>query len=163
MDKLWAPWRSKYITAILKKTTGCIFCRMLKEKQDKKNYIFIRRKYSFSVLNLYPYNNGHVLILPFRHVNDLSKLTKEEREDLLDLLDETKVLVAKVLTPHGFNIGINLGRAAGAGFPEHIHIHLVPRWEGDVNFMPVIAQTKVISQSLKTLYERLVNAHQKRH
>ncbi len=100
MDKLWAPWRSKYITTILKKTSGCIFCRMLKEKKDKKNYIFIRRKHSFSVLNLYPYNNGHVLILPFRHVNDLSKLTKEERDDLFDLLDETKALVAKILTLH---------------------------------------------------------------
>lgn len=163
MDKLWAPWRSKYVTSILKKTKGCVFCQMLKERRDKKNYIFIRQGHSFSVLNLYPYNNGHVLILPFRHIDDLSKLTKEEREELFDLLDITKTLLKKVLAPSGFNIGINLGRAAGAGFPGHVHIHLVPRWKGDVNFMPVIAQTKVVSQSLKMLYEKLVDAYQKRH
>ncbi len=163
MDKLWAPWRQKYVTAIHKNQKGCVFCRMLKEKRDKKNFIFIRCQHSFSVLNIYPYNNGHVLILPYRHVNDLSRLTKNEREDLFDILDETKALLEKVLHPAGFNIGINLGRAAGAGFPGHVHIHLVPRWKGDVNFMPVTAQTKIISQSLKALYEKLAHAHQKRH
>lgn len=163
MDKLWAPWRLKYVTAIHKEQKGCVFCRMLKEKRDKKNFIFIRRRHSFSVLNIYPYNNGHVLILPFRHVSDLSKLTKNEREGLFDILDETKALLEKVLTPAGFNIGINLGTAAGAGFPGHVHIHLVPRWHGDVNFMPVTAQTKVISQSLKALYEKLTHARQTRH
>ena len=162
MDKLWAPWRVKYITQIIDKTKGCIFCAMIREKKDKKNFIFVRTKYCFGVLNIYPYNNGHVLILPIRHVNDLSKLWKEEREDVLELLNYVKALLDQVLKPTGYNIGMNLGRIAGAGFPGHLHIHLVPRWKGDVNFMPVVGKIKVISQSLKVLYEKLSQAHKKR-
>ena len=163
MDKLWAPWRVKYIKKILKEHKGCVFCRILKERKDKKNYILTRSKYCFSVLNIYPYNNGHTLILPRRHVNDLSKLSKKEREDLFDLLEDTQRLLDKVLKPGGYNIGINVGRVAGAGFPGHVHIHLVPRWHGDVNFMPVVAQTKVISQSLIALFEKLSHANSRRH
>ena len=156
MDKLWAPWRVKYITLLQDKSKKeCIFCRMLKEKRDQKNYILVRTKHSFSVLNIYPYNNGHLLIVPYRHVDDLTKLNKDEREDLMDLLSLIKILVDKILKPGGYNIGINLGKIAGAGFPGHLHIHLVPRWRGDVNFMPVVANTKVISQSLRTLFNRL--------
>jgi len=163
MDKLWAPWREKYVKRIVKAYKGSIFTRMLKEKNDKRNYIFIRTKHSFSILNIYPYNNGHVLIVPNRQVRDLSELRKEEREDLFDLLNTTKDLLDEVLHPKGYNIGINLGRAAGAGIPAHLHIHLVPRWRGDVNFMPVTANTKVISQSLHALYKRLVDAYKTRH
>jgi len=155
MDKLWAPWRVPYITAVVEKKKGCVFCAMLKEQYDAKNYIVTRKKTCFAVLNLYPYNNGHLLVLPNRHVNDLSKLSRDERNELMDLLDEMKALLDAVLHPDGYNIGINLGRVAGAGFPGHVHIHLVPRWSGDMNFMPVIAQTKVISQSLTALYKQL--------
>lgn len=162
MDKLWAPWRVKYITKILKKQKGCLFCRIFKEKKDRKNLILIRSAHAYAVLNIYPYNNGHLLIVSNRHVDDLSKLGKEEREDLFDLLETTKTLLDKVLTPAGYNIGINLGKAAGAGFPAHLHIHVVPRWQGDVNFMPVVAATKIISQSLNTLYQALHDAYQKR-
>ncbi|MCA9405690.1 MAG: HIT domain-containing protein [Candidatus Omnitrophica bacterium] len=163
MDKLWAPWRVPYITKIVKQTKGSVFSKIFKEKNDKKNYIFILTKYSFSVLNLYPYNNGHVLVLPKRQVKDLSDLRREERDDLMDLLEETKSLLDEVLKPAGYNIGINIGRIAGAGFPQHLHIHIVPRWKGDANFMPVVANTKVISQSLDTLYQKLVDAYKKRH
>jgi len=163
MEKLWAPWRTKYITNVVKKNNGALFSKILKEKRDKKNFIFIRTRHSFSVLNIYPYNNGHVLVVPKRRVNDLSKLTKIEREDLFDLLDTTKSLLNEVLSPQGYNIGINIGKVAGAGVPEHIHIHIVPRWKGDVNFMPVIGDTKIISQSLESLYKQLVNAHKKRN
>jgi len=163
MDKLWAPWRNNYITKVVKETQGCVFCDIFKEKNDKQNYIFIRFPQSFSVLNIYPYNNGHILIIPNRHVKDLSILKRHEREDLFDLLEETKSLVDEVLKPDGYNIGINLGRAAGAGFPGHLHVHLVPRWRGDVNFMPVTANTKVISQSLKVLYTKLNDAYKTRH
>ena len=163
MDKLWAPWRVKYVTKLAGKTRGCIFCKMLKEKKDNKNYIIERTPYCFSVLNIYPYNNGHILILPHRHVDELGKLTRSEREDLLDLLESTKRLLDKTLKPGGYNIGMNIGRAAGAGFPGHLHIHLVPRWGGDVNFMPIIGDTKIISQSLKTLLSRLTHANKKRH
>ena len=155
MDKLWAPWRVTYITKIIGKTKGCIFCRILKEKKDIKNYIFVRTRYSFAVLNIYPYNNGHTLIVPKRHVNDFDKLTKAEREDLMDLLIYSQKLLNKVLTPTGYNVGINLGRFSGAGIPGHLHIHVVPRWRGDVNFMAVTANTKVISQSLRVLFNKL--------
>ena len=161
MEQLWAPWRVRYITKIIKSTRGCVFCNIFKEKKDKKNFIITRTKYSYSVLNIYPYNNGHVLIVPNRHVNDLSKLKREERNGLMDLLDSTKALIDGIMHPNGYNIGINLGKAAGAGFPKHVHIHLVPRWTGDVNFMPVTGHTKVISQSLKSLHEKLLKAVKK--
>jgi len=109
MEKLWAPWRVKYITKVLKGARGCVFCNIFKEKKDKKNFIIARTQYSYSVLNIYPYNNGHVLIVPNRHVNDLSKLRREERDDLMDLLDSTKVLIDATMRPNGYNIGINLG------------------------------------------------------
>jgi ATP adenylyltransferase len=163
MDKLWAPWRLQYITGLDKKKKGCIFCRILKEKKDKQNFVFIRTKHSYAVLNIYPYNNGHVLLVPNRHLKDISDLTRGEREDLLDLLDTTKALLQKVLNPKGYNVGMNLGRIAGGGIPGHLHIHLVPRWRGDVNFMPVVANTKVISQSLEVLYAKLSQAYQKKH
>lgn len=156
MDKLWAPWRVKYVTKIIKRARGCVFCHILTEKKDKKNFIVRRTKHAYSVLNIYPYNNGHILIVPNRHVYDLGDLNKGEREDLLDLLEGTKALLDQVMKPDGYNIGINLGKAAGAGFPEHMHIHLVPRWQGDVNFMPVTGHTKVISQSLRALHGKLL-------
>lgn len=161
MDKLWAPWRLKYINQI-DKHKGCVFCRILKEKKDDKNFIFIRKELTFAVLNIYPYNNGHSLVLPYRHVRDLEALTRAEREELMDLMAEVKVVSDEVLDPSGYNIGFNLGRMAGAGFPGHLHMHVVPRWKGDSNFMPVVSDTRVISQSLKELHKRLKNAHKKR-
>src|SRR3989338_2281521 len=155
MDKLWAPWRQTYVTQLIGKTKKCVFCRIIKERKDKKNFIFVRTPYSFAVLNIYPYNNGHALIIPNRHVKDLAKLNKVERVDLMDLLIYTQKLLDKVLKPTGYNVGINLGRFSGAGIPGHLHIHVVPRWRGDVNFMPVTGETKVISQSLQALFDKL--------
>lgn len=163
MDKLWAPWRIKYITQIGKKSKGCVFCQIFKERTDKKNYVIARTKRCYAVLNIYPYNNGHILILPNRHVRSLETLKRDEREELMDLLELIKSLLDEVLKPGGYNIGINLGRVAGAGFPGHLHFHIVPRWHGDVNYMPVIASTKIISQSLKTLHDKLTHAYKKRH
>ena len=155
MDKLWAPWRIKYITKV-KSMKGCIFCSKPKTKNDKNNYIIARTRHSFSILNLYPYNNGHMMVVPYRHVDSLTKLRREELTDLIDLLNETQELLSKTMGPEGFNIGINIGRAAGAGVKGHIHIHIVPRWLGDSNFMSVSASTKVISESLDALYNRLI-------
>ena len=165
MHKLWAPWRVKYITQLKNDSPKreCVFCKIAAEKRDRKNYIVVRTQHAFSVLNIYPYNTGHLLIVPYRHVNDWVRLSHEERDDLFDLLGSMKLLLDKILRPGGYNIGMNLGRIAGAGFPGHIHIHLVPRWEGDVNFMPVIGNTKVISHSLKTVFHQLQDAYQKRH
>ncbi|HOW36010.1 MAG TPA: HIT domain-containing protein [Candidatus Omnitrophota bacterium] len=155
MDKLWAPWRVKYITGLSKKQKGCIFCKISRDKKDSQNYVISRSKHSFSVLNIYPYNNGHILVVPYRHVGDFVNLNKEEKEDLWGLLETTKKLLDKALKPCGYNVGMNIGKMAGAGFPNHIHIHIVPRWNGDVNFMPVTGNTKVISQSLQALLKRL--------
>ncbi len=164
MQRLWAPWREGYITKVItRQHKGCIFCRILKDKKDTKNYIFLRSSLAYAVLNIYPYSNGHCLILPNRHVNDISHLTGDEIKEMMELLLKTKDLLQKVLQPHGFNVGINLGRSAGAGIPQHVHMHVVPRWSGDYNFMPVIGHTKVISQSLKAIYQLLTDANQKRH
>ncbi len=162
MDKLWAPWRSQYLTIIGDQKTkkkGCLFCRIAQENTDLKNAVFVRWTHCYAVLNIYPYNNGHSLIVPYRHVRDLSQLKQEERLELFDLMEYVKGLLVRELKPDGFNIGMNIGKAAGAGVPGHIHMHIVPRWSGDINFMPVICQTKVISQSLKELYKRLASAH----
>jgi len=163
MNRLWAPWRETYITKIIDKEKSCIFCRILADNQDKKHLIFIRKPYAYVVLNLYPYSNGHCLVVPNRHVNDISKLPQEEYAQLMELLRETKDLLQTVLEPQGFNVGINLGRIAGAGIPGHVHIHIVPRWKGDHNFMPVTASTKVISQSLSGIYKKLDDAYTKRY
>lgn len=154
MDKLWAPWRSKYITKV-GSIKECIFCSKPKSKKDKANHIVFRSRHSFAILNIYPYNNGHIMIVPYRHVNDITKLSDEEIIDIMHLLRKSQELLSKTMNPGGYNIGINVGKAAGAGLKDHAHIHLVPRWVGDVNFMPVFASTKVISESLDALYDKL--------
>ena len=161
MQRLWAPWRETYITKLTTKQKTCVFCRILADRKDKQHLIFIRKPHAYAVLNLYPYSNGHCLVLPNRHVGDISKLSQEEYMGLMDLLRETKDLLQEVLKPHGFNVGMNLGRIAGAGIPKHVHIHVVPRWKGDYNFMPVTADTKVISQSLPVFYKKLNDAYTK--
>ena len=155
MDLLWAPWRMQYLKVLGKKSKGCQFCKIYRQKNDSKNYVFKRSKHCFAVLNIYPYNNGHILIVSNRHVSSLSKLRPEEREDLFALLDSSTRLLDKVLRPQGYNIGINIGRVSGAGFPGHVHLHVVPRWMGDMNFMPIVSGTKVISQSLRVLFKSL--------
>ena len=155
MDVLWAPWRASYISRIGKRQKGCLFCRMIAEQRDKQNYIFIRRAHAFAVLNLYPYSNGHCLILPNRHVRDLEQLKPQELVGMMELLIETKKLLTRAVKPDGFNMDVNLGRLAGAGIPGHVHMHLVPRWKADHNFMPVTANAKIISQSLDAIYKLL--------
>jgi ATP adenylyltransferase len=153
MDKLWAPWRIKYITA--KKTRGCIFCQA---KSSKKHYVIFKTKHSIAILNTFPYNNGHIMVSPLAHVRRLEQLKDAEALDLLKALNKAKRLLEEALKPQGFNIGINLSETAGAGITGHIHIHIVPRWKGDTNFMPVLFNTKIISQSLNDVYKRLKNA-----
>nr|MBU1328791.1 HIT domain-containing protein [Candidatus Omnitrophota bacterium] len=151
MNILWAPWRNKFVT--IRKIKGCIFC--IKGQKDKDSFIIKKSIYSFAMLNIYPYNNGHIMVSPFRHVKDLKGLNDAELLDIIKLTRDMQVLLEKKLKPHGFNIGINTGKVAGAGYKDHLHIHIVPRWKGDSNFMPVIADTKVMPQSLEELYELL--------
>ena len=155
---LWAPWRKAYILHLpAKKKSFCIFCDALRSKNDRKNLVVRRTKHSFAILNLYPYNNGHVLVLPKKHTAGFETLKEAELLDLMKLQNEMIHKLKKRLRPHGFNLGANLGVAAGAGVKGHLHLHVVPRWLGDTNFMPVIGKTKVISESLKSLYERLAS------
>lgn len=153
MENIWAPWRKEFILS--KKEEGCFFCTAIKDNQDQKNLVLYRGKECFCILNKYPYNSGHLMIAPKMHKDDLSKLNDSEMLELLTLTRDVKNILAKKLKPEGFNLGINFGKVAGAGVEDHIHLHLVPRWKGDTNFMPVIAETKVIPQSLEDLYLEL--------
>jgi len=159
MNKLWAPWRKAYIRPDKqKKVKGCLFCGLLKKRQDAKNLILERTSHSFAILNLYPYNNGHVMIMPKRHVRNTSKLSDVEKLDFIHLYEKVLAALEKSMRPHGFNTGMNYGRAGGAGVPGHLHFHIVPRWIGDTNFIPVLGETKVISESLNSVYKTLKKA-----
>lgn len=153
-DKLWAPWRDSYIKNF-QKEKGCLFCRARRSREDKKDLVLFRSKHSFIMLNLYPYNNGHLMAAPARHVRSLELLTATETADLMACVKKAVRMLKKTLKPHGFNIGLNIGRIGGAGFDKHLHFHIVPRWLGDTNFMPVVFDTKIISQSLDALYDSL--------
>ncbi len=155
MKNIWAPWRIGYIKKV--KNKKCIFCEMIKEKKDAKHLIIKRDKYCFSALNVYPYNNGHIMVVPYRHKSDLKHLKSEEFSSIFKLLKETELKLNKEIKPDGYNIGVNIGKAAGAGVDGHMHFHIVPRWSGGTNFMPVCADTKIISQSLQELFEVLKN------
>jgi ATP adenylyltransferase len=140
---------------------GCFFCAYARQKKDGENHVLLRGRRCFVVLNRFPYNSGHLLVAPLAHKPGLARLDAGEREEVLDLLVRMQDLLGRVLRPHGFNIGANLGRAAGAGVPGHFHLHLVPRWNGDSNFMPVVGKTKVIPQALGDLYAQLQKALRK--
>ena len=155
--QLWAPWREGVIYQ--RKVRECIFCVKPKEKKDRKNYIFMRGHRAFAMLNLYPYNNGHVMAVPYRHVKRFDDLNEQELLALMECVQKCELLLRKLLSPDGFNIGLNEGRVAGAGFKDHIHIHIVPRWNGDTNYMPVLSKTKVISESLESLYQKIIHAN----
>jgi ATP adenylyltransferase len=145
-------------TAVENEKKDCIFCGMLKENRDRENLILYRGSSAFVVMNLYPYNSGHLMVVPNRHIGQLSDLQPEEMLELGKLLQQTVNVLERAMQPQGFNIGMNLGRIAGAGIANHIHYHLVPRWGGDTNFMPVVGQTKVLSESLQEGWEKLTKA-----
>ncbi len=153
-DILWAPWRLAYVKGAHSEK-GCFICRALRGRNDRKNLLLKRGRLSVVLLNKFPYNNGHLLLAPKRHVADYEDITPDEHLEMTRLLIQCKRALEKTLTPQGFNIGLNLGRAAGAGLVEHLHYHMVPRWNGDTNFMPATADVKVISQSLSAAYDIL--------
>lgn len=164
MDKLWSPWRSKYIESFSSDSdkSKCIFCQMKDfDPIDQSNLLVDKGLYTFTVLNLYPYNNGHLMIVPFKHTGELSDLTQGEYSEIFENLKLAQLALKDVLKPHGFNIGANIGRVAGAGIEEHIHFHIVPRWNGDTNFMPVLGEVKVISQDLLDTKNKLLNFYHK--
>ncbi|MCD6334219.1 MAG: HIT domain-containing protein [Candidatus Latescibacteria bacterium] len=154
MKKLWAPWRMKYILDI-NKDEECIFCEKPKQNRDEENLILYRGKTCFVMMNLFPYNNGHLLIAPYRHTADLSALSDEEKKEMMNLTGEWVNTLSDRMGAQGSNVGMNLGKIAGAGIADHLHLHLVPRWEGDTNFMPVVGDTKVMSEALEDTYQKL--------
>jgi len=155
---MWAPWRKIYLRSSSGKRSGCLFCSLLRDKKDKRNLVLFRTAHYAVILNRYPYNNGHLMIVPKRHIASLFQMNAREKAEFFEVLEKVMNALAKAMKPQGFNLGMNISDVAGAGIPGHMHWHIVPRWKGDVNFMPVIANTKVISESLKSVYEVLSRA-----
>jgi ATP adenylyltransferase len=154
VERIYTPWRSTYVTTA-DAATGCFLCEKPREDDDERNLIVYRAERVFAVLNLFPYNTGHVLVAPYGHEGDLTAL---ERETAAELMQVTRTIVGALreeYRPDAFNLGMNLGRPAGAGVPDHLHMHIVPRWTGDTNFMPVLAETKVLPESLEQTYARV--------
>ena len=153
MKYIWAPWRIQYIRG--EKPAGCILCTKPAEDNDKENYLLYRGKKNFIMMNAYPYNPGHLLVAPYRHTANLEELTAAERNEHFELVSRSIQVLKEVFKPGGFNIGANLGRVAGAGIEDHFHSHIVPRWNGDTNFIPVLADVRVIPQALAETYDTL--------
>ena len=165
MEKLWSPWRSQYIDTFKdepKETLpGSLFTRILNENDDRKNYLLYRGKAAFIIMNLYPYNSGHLMVVPYKEVRSIEELDSDTRLEMFELMDLGVKALNEAIKPHGFNIGANLGRVAGAGIEDHIHFHIVPRWNGDTNFMPVLNDVKVISEEMGRTYDKLKSALEK--
>jgi ATP adenylyltransferase len=153
MDQIWAPWRMEFITQ--GGAHECFICIKQREDKDEANYILYRGKHNLIILNAYPYNPGHLLIAPYRHIGDFGDMKEKELKEHYYLIKKSVKLLGNIIKPAGFNIGMNLGRVAGAGLADHIHSHVVPRWQGDTNFMPVVAETKVLSEALAGTYKKL--------
>lgn len=159
VKKLWAPWRLAYLKR-QGKEDGCVFCKNPAQdsSKDKENLILYRGKFSYVIMNLYPYNNGHVMVVPYKHTGDFCDLNDDEMLEMMQLAQLTIRVFKRVFNPEGFNTGFNLGHAAGAGIREHIHFHVLPRWTGDTNFMPVLGETRVISEHISDTYDQLKEA-----
>ncbi len=153
MKNLWAPWRMEYILS--EKPKECIFCEKPMESKDRDNLILFRGNLSFVIMNKYPYNNGHLMVVPYKHTDTLEGLSKEELHDLMEMTQFTTYTLKRAFRPEGFNIGINIGVVAGAGIEEHLHIHIVPRWGGDSNFMAVVGELRVIPEHILETYDKL--------
>ena len=151
MKNLWSPWRSEYIESFKNENdkSECIFCSNAKlDENDSANLLVKKSELTFSMLNLYPYNNGHLMVIPYKHTGEITDLTEDESLEIMSEIKSLKEALTEIYQPHGFNIGVNIGRISGAGIYDHIHFHIVPRWSGDTNFMPVLGEVKIISQDL---------------
>ena len=161
MDKLWSPWRSNYIESFKTKkdSDACVFCEALKlSVESNESLLVYKNKLCYVMLNLYPYNSGHLMVIPNRHESDIYLLTEDEMNEMMSTVRISMKALDKAIHPQGMNFGANLGKAAGAGIDSHIHFHIVPRWSGDINFMPAIGEVKIISQDLLITKEKLINS-----
>ncbi len=155
MERMWSPWRSEYVSTADDDDEGCFLCSHLESSDDETNGVLWRAERVFVVLNAYPYNAGHVMVAPRRHVGEIAEVGREELHDLIDTSQRAVTLLTEALHPQGFNLGMNLGKIAGAGVPGHVHVHVVPRWGGDTNFMPVVGDTKVLPEMLADTHAKL--------
>lgn len=157
MQRLWSPWRSKYIASgVDSQSEGCVLCRIAANPdQDATNFVIHRAEHAFVVLNLYPYITGHLMVVPYLHTSDFDSVAKEITDEMMDLAKRSQTALREVYSPSGFNLGMNLGAAAGAGIADHIHIHLLPRWTGDTNFMTTVGESRVIPEALEVTYQKL--------
>ncbi|MCL5023358.1 MAG: HIT domain-containing protein [Nitrospirae bacterium] len=153
MQPIWAPWRLQYILS--KKGPECIFCEKPKAQSDRDNLILHRSALSFVIMNLYPYNNGHLMVVPYRHLHSITDLNGDELLDLMVMTQLSVRCLKKVFRPEGFNIGLNIGKVAGAGLEEHLHFHVIPRWVGDTHFMAVLGEVRVIPEHVLSTYDKL--------
>ncbi len=153
MEQIWAPWRIEYI--LQAEQGGCFLCQKPEENNDESNFILYRGESNFIILNSFPYNPGHLMVAPYRHTGHLDELTDAESKEHFDMVKLGTKLLTEIMKPAGFNIGMNVGKIAGAGLDDHIHTHIVPRWQGDTNFMPVVANTKVLPEALAATYKKL--------
>ena len=156
MKVLWAPWRMSYILS--NKTQGCIFCELPKQDRDRENLILYRSSHNFVIMNRFPYNNGHIMVVPYSHVSTLEGLGDEVLLDFMKVTQHAMASVEKAFAPEGFNMGINVGKIAGAGMDDHIHLHMVPRWAGDTSFMTVFDEVRVIPEHVLSTYDKLFAA-----
>ena len=159
MDRLWTPWRYQYVQKA-KKEGGCIFCRMAAEQDDESNFIVFRGSRNFIVLNIFPYTTGHMMIVPYEHVDALECASEEALQEMILLARRSEGHLREVYKPAGFNLGMNLGELAGAGIADHIHMHVLPRWPGDANFMTTVGETRVLPEELPVTYRKLKEAFQ---
>jgi ATP adenylyltransferase len=160
VDVLWSPWRYDYIKADDRRLTeivnGCVFCTILNDSaSDEEKFILHRAEFNFVILNIYPYTSGHLMVVPFAHLADLDRADKKTTDELMDLTKRCQTAIREIYQPNGINLGMNLGKAAGAGVAEHFHMHILPRWFGDVNFMTAIGETRTIPEDLRATYEKL--------
>jgi ATP adenylyltransferase len=153
MEQIWAPWRIEYIQ--MEKTEGCVLCDKSGQSSDTQNYILYRGDKNFIIMNSYPYNPGHLMVAPYRHIASLEQLTDKELHEHFEIVSRGIKILRQIFNPGGFNIGINMGKLAGAGIDDHFHTHIVPRWQGDTNFMPVISNVRVLPEALAKTYEKL--------
>ena len=156
MKQIWAPWRIEYILS--EKDDSCFICKACEEGPSEENLLLYKGKTCLIIMNRYPYNPGHLMVAPLRHVGNITELTPEENCEMMELASICVKALTKVMSPDGFNLGINLGRVAGAGLETHVHLHVVPRWNGDTNFMPVLADIKVIPEHIRETYNKLKDA-----
>lgn len=157
MNHLWSPWRMEYIENNSKEE-GCVFCNAQAREDSPENLITLRGEFSFVILNRFPYTSGHLMVIPFVHKPNLEELDSTTRAEMMELTSRCTTILKSIYRPQGFNIGVNIGEAAGAGVKEHVHIHIVPRWAGDTNFMSAVGDTRVLPETLADTYNRVKNA-----